>query len=1013
MQKIEASQLQSSPNNKGGPSSPRLMWKLKRPWQLLLAFIELPFRFVFGRDLFISYSRSDSRKYAPNLALALQKRMPKLSFYLDRWIAPPSGKLPLSLRVQLRWSSIMVVICTQNAIGSNFVKDEVARFATLGRKVLTVDVDGAFNAVRGQEPWVGFSGADPEEESVEAIRNGDPSENVVERILKMVEFTTQDRRLRRAVWGTLMFVALSVGGAAAYSFVTVNAANKKVDDARKQAEAAEDRAKTANDSAILAAQHEADAKASQQVAERKAIEAAGKADAAEKLRVSAEAKASDALAKERDALAEAAKQQNIATAGRLAAENILVPEPILEQVERKVLFTIESLRRAPSSTAYRNLIEGIKIMPRALDTATHDGAVKDVLFSADGRYMVIVAGDALWLRSVQGLSRDGKLGAAQKISDAERIAVARFSPNGKYLAAASSDRVNLWRADTMQKLQPIEHKGARAIAFSQDGELIVVGGAKPDPASEATQKTASVWRLGDNVPTEIASVSSIDAVIDVSLSPDKLLFTTLSGDGLKRWKTDGGHQELAHPEARNLSDTLRAGGLSPNGKYLFLIDTDDRTYGTVTRADNDQNVFRGQLDFVEFSPDGRFLVTTSSDDETQKRETRIWDTTDELKELSRIDYRSIIINGEFSRDGKLLALVSLENDSAEIWDTLSGRLLTYVKLKERRPLALAFTPDGKYIAVTAGNEVSMWPLSRDWKTGEVKHGEGPTAISADGKRIALADDKTVRLLNVSDGLEIFSVETRCEVESLALDWQGQRVATAGRDCGVSVWATGDATQNPLDLPKGIDSSDINGLSFSPDGQDLAIATEEDVTIYKIAAPSRSRRLRIGSAVSVALSADGRRLVTVDLDGVKIRDISTPNKNPIQIEHPMMNSESNAMVATFTQDGKLVTADDYIVRIWDVTGMKPVEIGKVTLQEGSTPDTAHAILSPNGAFVAKTIDFPIKDVGTSIWPLNTEALITTACRRLRRSLSETEWNEVFGAATYRETCPGLMLSNDDQ
>ena len=185
---------------------------------MIIALLEMPLRYLFGRDLFISYSRGDARKYAPALAITLQKRMPKLSFYLDRWLAPASGKLPLSLRLHLRWSSILVVVCTEKAVASRFVQDEVAKFATLGRKVVTIDVEGAFSEVRGQEPWVNVSGADPEEEMCAAIAKGKPSENVIERIVKMVEFTTQDRRLRRAVWATFAFVVLSVGGIGGYGY---------------------------------------------------------------------------------------------------------------------------------------------------------------------------------------------------------------------------------------------------------------------------------------------------------------------------------------------------------------------------------------------------------------------------------------------------------------------------------------------------------------------------------------------------------------------------------------------------------------------------------------------------------------------------------------------------------------------------------------------------------------------------------------------------------------------------
>lgn len=271
--------------------------------QLFLTGFDLPFRYLFGRDIFISYSRSDASKYAPNLALALQAKRPKLSFYLDRWLAPPSGKLPKSLKRHLRWSSILVVVCTENSIRSQFVRDEISSFSKLGRTVIPIDVDGAFDkAKREQGPWSEISGASSEEESLAAVGSGHPSENVVERILKSVEFTGQERRLRRAVWSTLAFVALSIGGAFLFSFFTVRDAEAKarlaedrVVEAVAAAKNANDRAQEANAMADSANTQAAEARVKATEEELKAQNAGLRAVEANRLRESAETKATSAL----------------------------------------------------------------------------------------------------------------------------------------------------------------------------------------------------------------------------------------------------------------------------------------------------------------------------------------------------------------------------------------------------------------------------------------------------------------------------------------------------------------------------------------------------------------------------------------------------------------------------------------------------------------------------------------------------------------------------------------------
>ena len=124
MENLEASQLQPPSHSADRPSSPGFMQKLKRTSHRLLMFIELPLRFLFGRDLFISTraaTRESTRPTSPPRPAEADAELSSISTAGSRH---PRAS-PLSLRLQLRWSSIMVVVCTPNAIGSTFVKDEV------------------------------------------------------------------------------------------------------------------------------------------------------------------------------------------------------------------------------------------------------------------------------------------------------------------------------------------------------------------------------------------------------------------------------------------------------------------------------------------------------------------------------------------------------------------------------------------------------------------------------------------------------------------------------------------------------------------------------------------------------------------------------------------------------------------------------------------------------------------------------------------------------------------------
>jgi len=141
----------------------------------------------------------------------------------------------------------MVVVCTKNAAASPFVRDEVRLFGSLRRKVIPIDVEGSFYSLQNHaDLWTQVGGEAPESETLEAIEAGNPSDQVLERILKAIEFVTQQQRLERLVWGTLALIGLIIGGASYYSRTVVKNANADVDRARSQAADARSQAEQAN-----------------------------------------------------------------------------------------------------------------------------------------------------------------------------------------------------------------------------------------------------------------------------------------------------------------------------------------------------------------------------------------------------------------------------------------------------------------------------------------------------------------------------------------------------------------------------------------------------------------------------------------------------------------------------------------------------------------------------------------------------------------------------------------------
>jgi len=100
------------------------------------------YRFIFGNDIFITYSRIDGLDYALNLALKLGEKGYKC--YVDQLSSNiPSGELPEEILCEVRRCTALVIIGSEGACNSENVKKEILAFkkGKGKRPIVVLDVD--------------------------------------------------------------------------------------------------------------------------------------------------------------------------------------------------------------------------------------------------------------------------------------------------------------------------------------------------------------------------------------------------------------------------------------------------------------------------------------------------------------------------------------------------------------------------------------------------------------------------------------------------------------------------------------------------------------------------------------------------------------------------------------------------------------------------------------------------------------------------------------------------------
>jgi len=266
---------------------------------------------------------------------------------------------------------------------------------------------------------------------------------------------------------------------------------------------------------------------------------------------------------------------------------------------------------------------------------------------------------------------------------------------------------------------------------------------------------------------------------------------------------------------------------SPDGKLLLLASDKIYIYDALTLKQTRMIDAGDWVNGLAISPDGTVLAVIA-------RDVKLYDMTtgSQLRTLPRTNISSGAASGyflAFSPDGKTLAVVIEE--TVKLFDVASGSETGTLVVKGA--FAIAFSPDGRTLASAGwGSGLKLWDVVSGQQAlsfGDMMLGTNRVAFLPKGNRlvsVAVSSDP-IRLWDATDGraLQTFTGH-KDTVNSLSFSPDERLMATASNDVTIKVWdvASGDELQTLIGHTNGVQS-----VAFSPDGTRLASTAQDGTT----------------------------------------------------------------------------------------------------------------------------------------------------------------------------------------
>ncbi|MFI6735332.1 protein kinase [Nonomuraea sp. NPDC050451] len=604
-----------------------------------------------------------------------------------------------------------------------------------------------------------------------------------------------------------------------------------------------------------------------------------------------------------------------AEATRLAglAQQVRVTDPMLAM---RLSVAAWSLDRTPLTRA------GLMTALAQRESATFTDPVSagDTVraLGADGRTLAGVSQDTAQVWDVRTGKRTGQITRLGLAGD--QVTAVALAPSGRTIVVLTDKRIRAWELSSGTAIgtwvfdRPLDLVNSWAEIVRVDDRTVAI--REPDKNQQWNPRTGERTRLSTAGATASADgrwlatpraksvrLTNVEdrSVVDIGVKDGAGTqgtwnggAVTVSGDGkLLASITDKEVQFWRMADAQLLTTVPLLGntdtdGEQPQGAFdgrTFRYLVEDRVF-SVDVSDLSATPADSSTNFGRLSPGGQLSVTQTGD-RTQLRDVRSGRAVGALPAMQE---------AYFSKDGRLLAAV--DQGTVKIVDVASRAVLGKIAPDPGglEPHVVSFSPDGARLALVLRSpddgrgvlryaaQVWDWKAKRKlWSAALPETND--VAFSADGKRLAFAGAGQ-RLLDAATGGSVtgpFGAGGR--------DTAGLRVFFLHKGDGVVVldsrgrltlWDTAGKRRGPV--VRG-EAGDLSIAAYSPRDDVVAVgATDGKVRLFDPVTGTSLGTLRdsgggqdseMGQLKSIAFTADGAGVVTLDLNGVARTHVIEP------------------------------------------------------------------------------------------------------------------------------------------